>query len=933
MPPPEDGDAEMPPAAEETGAAQEEPVPEAPPELEQDAKDDSRPKLPADTVVFHPEHTTINLLPTTNGKMLTSLSHGGLQYLLAGARANVGIKAGRYLFEVTVIEAKSAPETSPGRGSPPRPKQLVRLGFATSDASLILGDGSENSFCFDSQGLFKPGPVRTQVSQPFAQGQVIGLLLNLDASSPNANTASVFIDGIRASQPQPIPESLRGKVLYPAVTFRNVSLQVHFGPNPLRPLPFKSLTLQQAAKADVEIKAAIPQPPGGKHEVLLPIGLPDEGTFDFADQFLAKNGHYVELSQRMILDWAQKSGVQRPGGYQKRSSIDNPEPGFGLPLLDDGSVLDVLNCLAPVLPRNYLVMQVEGNLLAEERAAVLKRFANSNFKTVALVAVGEPPADFKAWVQNAVLQEKQAAADLALKAKKEELQKRKLEEERKKKLLEERKRKAEAAEKAKKAAEGGEEAQEEKPKEEKEQPKDAEAPAAEAPRAEEKAPEALPEEELPEVAVVALTEEEKRLSFRKNKIPDLSEHAMSESLTKFTIPSKEEGFDELRFVWLPQEKCDAFLRTWVTEKKLVQRVENLQPSEWFRGKQQEWGNFLAALKRRHVDFVEPNKRRAALLQQKKKAPEVKKPEAKQEDGAEPSGEAAEAKEETKEETKEEVKEEVKDEPMKPEINAEDLDVFAVEDIMDIGNGEPLFAHFENEDWALVLLRFELHLLVHAFRHDLDDPERQTFHKDHLPFYYSKYYRKALIAKNFGVSSTDELVEMIQDTVELDKNSTFVWQLSADTPLENFVKLTEDQRRERQRRIDAGDESAKLVFARMGASPRIGQAAPIARGAHQPGRGPAPTGRSFYPGKGGPQPSAASARGGSTPYGVHKRPVPALGPATPYPPTKMQRPAFQSGAYTVPSTTAYYGGNNRFAGSAGNTPASPGAKGRGMAAHR
>ncbi len=40
-----------------------------------------------------------------NDKMLMSLTEGGMQYLMAGARASVGMKAGRYMYEVKIIEA------------------------------------------------------------------------------------------------------------------------------------------------------------------------------------------------------------------------------------------------------------------------------------------------------------------------------------------------------------------------------------------------------------------------------------------------------------------------------------------------------------------------------------------------------------------------------------------------------------------------------------------------------------------------------------------------------------------------------------------------------------------------------------------------------------------------------------------------------------
>merc|ERR1712232_532754 len=146
------------------------------------------------------------------------------------------------------------------------------------------------------------------------------------------------------------------------------------------------------------------------------------------------------------------------------------------------------------------------------------------------------------------------------------------------------------------------------------------------------------------------------------------------------------------------------------------------------------------------------------------------------------------------------------------INVEELDPFSVENVCDIGNGEPLFANFTWEDWILLSLRFEMHLLVHAYRKDVDDPQRTSFHESHLSFYYNKYFRKQFNLKSYGVSTVLELLAIIKDTIEVTpKNSILDAQLSDDTPLDNFVKLTEDHRRERERMYDAGDESVVLKF--------------------------------------------------------------------------------------------------------------------------
>merc|ERR1712100_793511 len=101
--------------------------------------------------------------------------------------------------------------------------------------------------------------------------------------------------------------------LYPAVTFKNVSLLVNFGPELLTPLPFVARTVQDAAQADTEVTAVGP-PKDGKYEVLFPLGTPDEGTFEWANQFLEQNTHFSELSHRMVIEWAKKSGLpQAPG--------------------------------------------------------------------------------------------------------------------------------------------------------------------------------------------------------------------------------------------------------------------------------------------------------------------------------------------------------------------------------------------------------------------------------------------------------------------------------------------------------------------------------------------------------------------------------------------------------------------------------------------
>merc|ERR1712048_648601 len=127
-------------------------------------------------------------------------------------------------------------------------------------------------------------------------------------------------------------------------------------------LPFKCFTVQELANKDAIVTPA-PEPlAGGKSEVLFPVCLPDEGTFDWLDSFLAKNTDYIEISDRMIADWAEKSDVW---GLQKKNwkSLDKPEIAYNLPGLDDISVRRGLNLMVSLQPRNLIVMEVKSNLL------------------------------------------------------------------------------------------------------------------------------------------------------------------------------------------------------------------------------------------------------------------------------------------------------------------------------------------------------------------------------------------------------------------------------------------------------------------------------------------------------------------------------------------------------------------------------------------
>merc|ERR1712129_214289 len=151
---------------------------------------------------------------------------------------------------------------------------------------------------------------------------------------------------------------------------------------------------------------------------------PDEGTFEWTDAFLEKNPQYVELSDRKILEWARASGLGH-SGKNVPGSNDKPSFNFGVREMDDMSIRKVINTVAPIVPRNYLIMEVKSNLVAAERQELLKRFNYPCYKKTAKVMMGEPNKEYKSLVQDKLLKDKQAKSDNARLQRRKRLRRRK----------------------------------------------------------------------------------------------------------------------------------------------------------------------------------------------------------------------------------------------------------------------------------------------------------------------------------------------------------------------------------------------------------------------------------------------------------------------------------------------------------------------------
>jgi len=641
-----------------------------------------------------------------------SLSQGGFQHLRSGVRADTGAKAGRYLFEVKVLECD------------PRAENELRVGFSTARSSLFLGDGSPENVCFSSEGTYflaDPGQAKAfekaGACERMTPQKVVGVLLNLDPESPNSMTVSIFLDGERAGKPQPVPAHLRGKALYPTLTFRNLTLAVNFGQRglQLRALPFSCRLFGEVAEAHHE-RSPLQSSADDRLEVVIPVGLPDRGVFDFAERFVEEHPGHVELSDRKVFDWCRRSGLAAKRGPGEGHSRDRPDFNFGISQLDSRAWRDNLRLLVQMAGKSCVLPEVRAGLLKDERKELLSKFPPS-VKKVAVVLVGEPDAPFKDWVHGKVTAEYEG----------------------KKALVQKRIDIAEAS---------GEELTEEERK--------------------------MPEE--PALGDFLPAE---------GGVADLSEKAATGAYSRFSLPSAEEGFDEVRFEWLPKGEAEEYLSKWVTEKKATLIVDDLQPGTWFQERQQEWHKIRQDLRTNFSKYK--------------------------------SGGAEEG---------------------------TDVNSLKVEDIEDVhscdGEGTPLYANFKYEDWLMLSWRYELHLLVHAFLEDVADPDYKGIPQDHVAHYFSLYYNTNFDPKGkLGASDLAAVVKLLKAPLELVEVKPGYKVLRSSLPMAaaaaDFVRGIEGYRRDRSRRVEAGDESARLNFpkpavkaapAKAAAKPGVAKASPV-----------------------------------------------------------------------------------------------------------
>ena len=202
----------------------------------------------------------------------------------------------------------------------------------------------------------------------FRVGDALCLVVNLDSNSRHFQTVSLFKNGTRINPPEPLPKEIHGKVLYPMVGVRSVSVAVNFGGGARRPaheLPFKVRMWDDAAEEDIVSSPVVP-PADAVYDLVVPVGVPNEGTFGFLDHALyaseeASTKWYVEISERAAVQWCVDSGWRKAPSRQGLMA-------FGFTMKD---FLPTWVRLAAARKRNYVLAHDRSSLSTSERSRLL----------------------------------------------------------------------------------------------------------------------------------------------------------------------------------------------------------------------------------------------------------------------------------------------------------------------------------------------------------------------------------------------------------------------------------------------------------------------------------------------------------------------------------------------------------------------------------
>ncbi|GER48171.1 heterogeneous nuclear ribonucleoprotein U-likeprotein 1 [Striga asiatica] len=325
-------------------------------------------------VVLNPADCDIDFTVEGDGLVGSALYEEGFAYCWSGARANIGIRGGKYCFGCKIISAQPVHMED----TPLDSQNICRVGISRGDEDVRNMGETLYSFGYGGTGKFSNSGSFLEYGEEFGVGDTIVCAVDLE-NSPMASISfsknGVWLGVAKHFDAGPNGLGVVGSpvkrlhwesALFPHVLLKNVVVQLQFsiadGLNPVEGYkPWDAAVMDGNAILGPAFSNI------NDCEVIMMVGLPASGKTTWAEKWVKEHPEkrYVLLGTNLVLEQMKVPGLLRKGNYGER---------FELLMNRATKIFNTLLSRASKIPRNFIIDQT--NVYKSARKRKLKPFAD-----------------------------------------------------------------------------------------------------------------------------------------------------------------------------------------------------------------------------------------------------------------------------------------------------------------------------------------------------------------------------------------------------------------------------------------------------------------------------------------------------------------------------------------------------------------------------